>query len=143
MPDRRFLSRAREPAPRGPNGHRSAPAHLFEAYSQRLMTSRQVRQNIISLVGLDGAPVLNQSGEEVGRLVDLVARVRGGGDYPPVTGMVVRVGRRRAYLDASVIDHMDRRSGPSGISSFRYRRHVRRSFRRPHRPFRRGRNRRS
>ena len=81
--DRRFLSRPREPAPRARNGHRSAPAHLFGAYSQRLTTSRQVRQNIISLVGLDGAPVLNQSGEEVGHLVDLVARVRGGDDYPP------------------------------------------------------------
>jgi CBS domain-containing protein len=106
--DRRFLSHAREPAPRARNGHRSAPA-LFEAYSQRLMTSRQVRHNIISLVGLDGAPVLNQSGEEVGHLVDLVARVHGD-DYPAVTGMVVRVGRRRAYLDASAIDHVDRRS---------------------------------
>jgi len=106
--DRRFLSRAREPAPRARNGR--APAHLFEAYSQRLTTSRQVRHNIISLVGLDGAPVLNQSGEEVGRLVDLVASMDGGEDYPAVTGMVVRVGRRRAYLDASVIDHVDRRS---------------------------------
>src|SRR5262249_125994 len=41
---------------------------------------------------------------------DLVARVRGGDDYPAITGMVVRVGRRHAYLDASVIDHVDRRS---------------------------------
>lgn len=106
--DRRFLSRPREPAPRDRNGRR-APAQLFEAYSQRLMTSRQVRHNIISLVGLDGAPVLNQSGDEVGRVVDLVARVHGD-DYPPVTGMVVRVGRRRAYLDAAAIDHVDRRS---------------------------------
>ncbi len=110
MSDRRFPSLPRGPAPRARNGHRSAPAHLFEAYSQRLMTSRQVRQNIISLVGLDGAPVLNQSGEEVGRLVDLVARVHGGDDYPAVTGMVVRVGRRHAYLDAAAIDHADRRS---------------------------------
>ncbi len=110
MSDRRFLSRPRGPAPRARNGHRSAPAQLFEAYSQRLTTSRQVRQNIISLVGLDGAPVLNQSGEEVGRLVDLVASMDGGDDYPAVTGLVVRVGRRQAYLDASVIDHVDRRS---------------------------------
>ena len=110
MSDRRFLSRSRKPAPRARDGgRRSAPSQLFEAYSQRLTTSRQVRQNIISLVGLDGAPVLNQSGEEVGRLVDLVARVHGD-DYPAVTGIVVRVGRRRAYLDASVIDHVDRRS---------------------------------
>jgi CBS domain-containing protein len=108
--DRRFLTGPRVPARRPRNGHHGVPAHLFEAYSQRLTTSRQVRQDIISLVGLDGCPVLNQSGDEVGHLVDLVARVRGGDDYPPVTGLVVRVGRRHAYLDASVIDHVDRRS---------------------------------
>src|SRR5262249_36968558 len=83
------------PAPRPrDSGRRRVPSQLFEAYSQRLTTTRQVRQNIISLVGLDGAPVLNQSGEEVGHLVDLVARVHGGDDYPAITGMVVRVGRR-------------------------------------------------
>ncbi len=69
-----------------------------------------MRQNIISLVGLDGCPVLNQSGEEVGHLVDLVARVHNGDDYPAVTGIVVRVGRRRAYLDAAAIHQIDRRS---------------------------------
>src|SRR6516165_3621132 len=109
--DRRFLSRSREPASRArEGGHRSVPSSLFEAYSQRLTTSRQVRHNIISLVGLDGCPVLNQSGEEVGHLADIVARVGGDDDYPAVTGIVVRVGRRRAYLDAAAIDHMDRRS---------------------------------
>ena len=109
MPDRRFLPPP-ETVRRARNGDRGGTGHLFGAYSQRLMTSRQVRQNIISLVGLDGRPVLNQSGEEVGHLADLVARVRGGDDYPAVTGIVVRVGRRRAYLDAATIDHVDRRS---------------------------------
>jgi CBS domain-containing protein len=109
--DRRFLSWPRGPAPRDRDGgHRAVPSHLFEAYSQRLTTSRHVRQNIISLVGLDGRPVLNPAGEEVGHLVDLVARVHNGDDYPAVTGIVVRVGRRRAYLDASAIGHIDRRS---------------------------------
>ena len=108
MSDRRFLPRL--PAARAQNGHDGAPAPLFGAYAQRLMTSRQVRHNIISLVGLNGRPVLNQSGEEVGRMVDVVARVGGGDEYPAVTGIVVRVGRRHAYLDASAIDHMDRRS---------------------------------
>ena len=111
MPDRHFLSRSREPAPQARDGgRRRVPSSLLGAYSHRLTTSRQVRQNVISLVGLDGAPVLNQSGEEVGHLVDLVARVHDGVDYPAITGMVVRVGRRRAYLDASAIDHIDRRS---------------------------------
>src|SRR5580704_4037376 len=43
-------------------------------------------------------------------LVDLVASMDGGDDYPAVTGLVVRVGRRQAYLDSSIIDHVDRRS---------------------------------
>jgi len=108
--DRHFLGGRRLPTPRARNGNGSAAHHRLAAYSQRLMTSRQVRQNIISLVGLVGAPVLNQSGEEVGRLVDMLARVHNGEDYPPVTGLVVRVGRRRAFLDASAIDRVERRS---------------------------------
>jgi CBS domain-containing protein len=108
--DRHFLGGRRRSAPQPHDGGNGTATRLFGAYSQRLTTSRQVRQNIISLVGLDGAPVLNQSGEEVGHLVDLVARVRGGDDYPAVTGIVVRVGRRRAYLDAAAIHQIDRRS---------------------------------
>src|SRR6516162_2352102 len=110
VPDRRFFSRPPAAARRARNGNSGAAGHLFGAYSQRLTTSRQVRHNIISLVGLDGCPVLNQSGEEVGHLVDMVARVHNGDDYPAVTGIVVRVGRRRAYLDAAAIHHVDRRS---------------------------------
>ena len=110
MPDRRFLSRPPAAVRRARNGGDGGPGHLFGAYSQRLTTSRQVRHNIISLVGLAGRPVLNQSGEEVGHLVDMVARVHNGDDYPAVTGIVVRVGRRRAYLDAAAIHHVDRRS---------------------------------
>lgn len=84
--------------------------HRFAGVSQRLTTSRQVRQEIISLVGLIDRPVLNQAGDEVGRLVDLVARVHGGDAYPAVTGLVVRVGRRRAFLDAAAIGHVEHRS---------------------------------
>jgi CBS domain-containing protein len=104
--DRRFPPRPRPTT----NGDHAATSRFFSGYTQRLTTSRQVRQGIISLVGLDGCPVLNQSGEEVGRLADVVARVGGTDDYPPITGIVVRVGRRRAFLDASAIDHADRRS---------------------------------
>ena len=109
MSDRHFFN-GRRPGSRSRNGD-GAASHLFGDVSQRLMTSRQVRQNIVSLVGLIGAPVLNQSGEEVGRLVDMVAQVHGNTDpYPALTGIVVRVGRRRAFLDASAIDRVERRS---------------------------------
>ncbi|HEY6279389.1 MAG TPA: CBS domain-containing protein [Streptosporangiaceae bacterium] len=108
MSDRHFFS-ARLPGPRSRDG--DGGSHLFASYTQRMMTSRQVRQNIVSLVGLIDCPVVNQSGEEVGRLVDLVARVHGGSDaYPALTGIVVRVGRRRAFLDAAAIERVERRS---------------------------------
>jgi CBS domain-containing protein/sporulation protein YlmC with PRC-barrel domain len=103
--DRQFLPGRRFPGPR--TGHDGSAA---QRYFTRLTASRQVRQNIISLVGLVDRPVLNQSGEEVGHLVDLVARVHNGEPYPPVTGLVVRVGRRRAFLDAAALDRVERRS---------------------------------
>jgi CBS domain-containing protein len=108
--DRHFFS-GRLPGPRSRDGDGSGGPHLFASYTQRLMTSRQVRQNIVSLVGLIDCPVVNQAGDEVGRLVDLVAQVHGGSDaYPALTGIVVRVGRRRAFLDAAAIERVDRRS---------------------------------
>ena len=44
------------------------------------------------------------------RVADLLAKVHGGETYPLVTGVVMRVGRRRAFLDASAIDRLHRRS---------------------------------
>ncbi len=61
----------------------------------------------MSLAGIVGRPVRNQAGEDVGRLIDVVAGVHGGERYPPVTGLVVRVGRRRAFLDAQAIESVD------------------------------------
>ncbi len=63
----------------------------------------------MSLAGLVGRPVLNQAGDEVGRVADLLAQVHGGELYPLVTGLVMRVGRR-GPLDASAIDRLHRRS---------------------------------
>jgi CBS domain-containing protein len=78
--------------------------------SERMTTSRAVRQAIVSLAGLLGTPVCNQAGQEVGHLADVVARLYGEERYPPVTGLVVRVGRRRAFLDASAIASVEHRS---------------------------------
>ncbi|MDQ1357809.1 MAG: hypothetical protein QOJ52_925 [Acidimicrobiaceae bacterium] len=65
---------------------------------QRLLATRSLRDNLISLAGVTHGPVLNQAGEEVGTLVDVVARWDGEESYPPVTGLVVRVGRRVAFV---------------------------------------------
>ncbi len=73
---------------------------------RRLTTSRAVREAIVSLAGLINRPVRHQGGEEIGRLIDVVARFSGEQAYPPVTGLVVRVGRRQVWLDASLVAHL-------------------------------------
>jgi CBS domain-containing protein len=76
-------------------------------HGRRLAGSRSVPPGIVSLVGLLGAPVRNQAGQEVGRIVDLVARLHSGDRYPPITGLVIRVGRREAFLDATAIHRVE------------------------------------
>ncbi|MDQ6615798.1 MAG: CBS domain-containing protein [Actinomycetota bacterium] len=82
----------RPPLP--PNPLRTAQHHR----QQRLLATRSLRDNLISLAGLMHGPVLNQAGEEIGTLVDVVARWDGEESYPPITGLVVRVGRRVAFV---------------------------------------------
>jgi CBS domain-containing protein len=104
----RFFLNHRDPARR--RHDRTPLARRLIQPSERAITSRQLRQDIVSLAGLIGRPVLNQAGDEVGHVADLLAKVHGGETYPLVTGVVIRVGRRRAFLDASAIDRMHRRS---------------------------------
>lgn len=81
----------------------SALRRRREHRSQRLLANRTVADALVSAAGLVGRPVRDRNGAEVGRLLDLVVRWRGE-PYPPVTGLVVRVGRRRAYVP---IDHVE------------------------------------
>ena len=76
--------------------------------TRRILAARGVFDSIVSLAGLVGRPVENQAGQEIGTLVDVVARWSDGQTYPPVTGLVVRVGRRLAFVDAGAIDRLSR-----------------------------------
>jgi CBS domain-containing protein len=106
----RFFGTNRDPARWRRRNGSSITQRLIQP-SERTLASRQLRQDIVSLAGLITRPVLNQAGDEVGRVVDLVAQVHGSGEtYPLVTGIVIRVARRQAYLDSSAIDRMRRRS---------------------------------
>ncbi|GAA2744160.1 magnesium transporter MgtE N-terminal domain-containing protein [Kitasatospora cinereorecta] len=71
--------------------------------ARRATATRTVRSSLVSLAGLVGARVSNPSGEEVGRVVDVVARLYGPEPYPPVTGLIIRIGRRRAFLAADAL----------------------------------------
>jgi CBS domain-containing protein len=75
--------------------------------TRRILASQGVFDAIVSLAGLIGRPVRNQTGQEIGRLVDVVARWSDGQTYPPVTGLVVRVGRRLAFVDAAAVERFE------------------------------------
>ena len=63
-------------------------------------------EQLLSVSGAIGAPVWGRAGEYVGRLQDAVARVLEPGDerFPPLTGLVVRVGGFRGH---NVFVHWD------------------------------------
>jgi CBS domain-containing protein len=53
---------------------------------------------VIHLSKLLRAPVVARSGEPVGRVEDVIVRLRGAGNYPMVTGIVAGVGGRRVFV---------------------------------------------
>ena len=71
-----------------------------------ILTHRAVADALISLAGIVGQPVTNQLGSEVGRVADIVARWDGG-SYPPATGLVVKIGRRVAFLPISQVQAIE------------------------------------
>jgi len=80
--------------------------HQRRRRTRRILASEGVFDSIVSLAGLLGRPVRNQSGQEIGRLEDVVARWADGQVYPPVSGLVIRVGRRLAFVPASAVDRI-------------------------------------
>ncbi|MGZ4690686.1 MAG: magnesium transporter MgtE N-terminal domain-containing protein [Acidimicrobiia bacterium] len=81
----------------------SALRRRREHRTQRLLANRAVADALVSAAGLVGRPVRDRTGAEVGRLLDVVVRWRGE-PYPPITGLVVRVARRRVFVP---IDHVE------------------------------------
>ena len=49
-----------------------------------------------------GCPVRNEDGREIGRLVDVVVK-HGHDAYPPVSGLIVKVGLRKSFIDGARI----------------------------------------
>ena len=83
---------------------RSARRHR----QKRILAVRSVRESLISLAGLVGTPAVNQAGDPVGRVVDVVARWDSEEAYPAVTGVVLRIGGRRAFAPMDQIASVTR-----------------------------------
>ncbi len=78
---------------------------------QRRVVRRVVHDHLISVAGLLGRPVRERTGAEVGRVADVVIRWDGAA-YPSVCGLVVRVGRRSAFIAAEAIATVE----PTGVT---------------------------
>jgi CBS domain-containing protein/flagellar motility protein MotE (MotC chaperone) len=59
---------------------------------------------VIHLSELLRAPVLARSGDTVGRVDDVIVRLRGADEYPLVTGIVADVGARQVFIGSPSID---------------------------------------
>ena len=68
---------------------------------------------VIHLSRLLRAPVLARSGDEVGRVDDVIVRLRGADEYPLVTGIVAGVGGRRVFVGSDIDSRIC--AGPSGV----------------------------
>ena len=58
---------------------------------------------LLSVAGAVGAPVLDASGKHLATLADLVVRLDPGETRPPLHGVIVRVGRTRAFVPVAAI----------------------------------------
>src|SRR6516165_12605368 len=102
------------------------PGHPFRAVRQRhqrLLEARAVRDSLLSLAGLLRGHVYNQAGAEIGSIVDVVARWDGEEPYPPVTGLVVGVGSRVAFVSIDQVadvthDRVELRSARLDLRDF-------------------------
>ena len=60
-------------------------------------------ESLLSVAGLIGSPVIHKGGQEVGTLVDLVCHWDSEQKYPPLSGILVKVGRRIVWTPADEI----------------------------------------
>jgi len=73
-----------------------------------------------------GAPLRDTDGERLGRVEDLIVRL-GDPGYPPITGFLVLVARRRSFLPAELVEDI----APNGVVLRKAKLDLRRFERRP------------
>jgi flagellar motility protein MotE (MotC chaperone) len=77
-------------------------ARKLTGKSDYALTRKAVRDSLVSIAGLIGRWVEDQDGKRVGKLVDIVVR-HGEENYPPLTGLIVKVGQRKSFIDSAMI----------------------------------------
>ena len=80
-------------------------AKRFVGRSELALKRKSIRESLVSLAGLIGKPVKYQGGKEIGRLVDVVVR-HGEDSYPPVSGLIIKVGQSKSFIDGARISKL-------------------------------------
>jgi hypothetical protein len=62
-----------------------------------------MRSRLLSVAGAIGVPVVAPSGTQIGSLVDVVVRWDASEAHPPLHGVIVRIGRTRAFVGIDAI----------------------------------------
>ncbi|HEY2161744.1 MAG TPA: PRC-barrel domain-containing protein, partial [Solirubrobacteraceae bacterium] len=66
--------------------------------------------DVLHLSSLAGSPLLDSSGERLGRVEDVIARLDSGDELPPVAGLKARIGGRELFVPADRVAQL----GPDG-----------------------------
>ena len=66
---------------------------------------------VLHLSSLVGSPLIDSTGERLGRVQDVVARLDHGSGLPPVVGVRVRIGGRDSFVPIDRVERME----PSGV----------------------------
>jgi CBS domain-containing protein/sporulation protein YlmC with PRC-barrel domain len=82
---------------------------MFSNVSSLQSKSTLPKESLLSVAGLIGSPVLHKDGQEVGTLVDLVCHWDREQRYPPLSGILVKVGRRIVWTPAQEIGSIEAR----------------------------------
>jgi CBS domain-containing protein len=75
---------------------------LGYAVGKLLMT-----EAVLHLSSLVGSPLLDSSGDRLGRVEDLIARLDAGDQLPPITGLKARIGGREMFVPADRIGALE------------------------------------
>lgn len=70
-----------------------------------VLARKNIRNSLVSVAGLIGRPVRDESGRLIGKLVDIVVR-HGEETYPPVSGLIVRVGQSKSFINGNQISKL-------------------------------------
>ena len=73
--------------------------------SAKALERKQIRAALVSFASLVGRPVKNEDGSVIGKLQDVVVR-HGAETYPPVSGLIVKVGQSKAFIDGARISKL-------------------------------------